>query len=286
MPEESIPENPALPVDGLLQVVVGTLDSLGIGCCLFDAEDRTLAWNSTMLALFPEHAGHLYQGEPYRANLQRFYEQRLSPEEMPNIAQYIEAGVVRHQTQQRPYNFQHRGVWIRVASQPLPHGGRIRIWTRMANASSMDDELPALSTLLYASILESPKVVELFECMADGVMIVDSEHRITSVNSQFAEIYRLSDRRAVTGLRLSDVFRLAWRGHEHSEASRFDLGATTLAEHLRFSGAPFLLPLPRGCWVRVMETRQPGGSSCSSHVDITAIMAEARSAAATDSAVG
>lgn len=269
----------ATPASTVLRTVACVLDGLNIGCCVFDAEDRTLLWNSSMLGLFPEQAGHLYAGEPYRANLKRFYTQRLSAEEMPKLEQYVEAGVVRHQTQQRPFSFQHRGLWIRAASQLLPDGGRLRVWNRMANASSMDDELPSLSTLLYASILESPKVVELFECMADGVMIVDSDDKITSVNSQFAEIYKLSDKRAVTGLRLADVYKLAWRDHEHSDAARFDLGATTLAEHLRFSGAPFLLPLPRGCWVRVMETRQPGGSSYSSHVDITAIMSETRSAA-------
>lgn len=257
--------------EALLKTVASVLDSLTIGCCVFDSQDCTVLWNSTMLAFFPEHAGHLHVGETYRANLKRFYEHRLTPEELPRIEQYIDAGIVRHQGQQRPYNFQHRGIWLRVASLPLPGAGRIRIWNRLGDATSMDNELPALSTLLYASILESPKVVELFECMADGVMIVDNDGKITSVNSQFAEIYKLSDKRLVVGLRLEDVFKLVWRGHESAEATRFEQGSATLVEHLRFSGAPFLLPLPMSCWVRIMETRQPGGASYSSHVDITAI---------------
>lgn len=257
--------------EALLKTVATVLDSLTIGCCVFDSQDCTVLWNSTMLAFFPEHAGHLHVGETYRANLKRFYEHRLTPEELPRIEQYIDAGIVRHQGQQRPYNFQHRGIWLRVASLPLPDAGRIRIWNRLGDATSMDNELPALSTLLYASILESPKVVELFECMTDGVMIVDNDRKITSVNRQFTEIYKLSDKRLVVGLRLEDVFKLVWRGHESAEATRFEQGSATLVEHLRFSGAPFLLPLPMGCWVRVMETRQPGGASYSSHIDITAI---------------
>jgi PAS domain-containing protein len=260
-----------MQAEAVLRTVANVLDSLVIGCCVFDSEDRTVLWNSTMLAFFPEHAGHLHVGETYQANLKRFYKHRLTPEEMPRIDQYIEAGVVRHQTQQRPYNVQHRGIWLRVASQPLPDAGRIRIWRRLGDASSMDDELPALSTLLYASILESPKVVELFECMADGVMIVDTDGKITSVNSQFAEIYKLTDKRLAVGLRLEDVFQLAWRDHDSQEAPRFERGSATLVEHLRFSGAPFLLPLPQGRWVRIMETHQPGGANYSSHVDITAI---------------
>jgi PAS domain-containing protein len=254
-----------------LETVAALLDSLNIGCCVFDAEDSTLLWNRSMLVYFPEHAGHVHVGEAYRANLQRFYEKRLNPQEMPRINQYIEAGIKRHQSQQRPFNFQHNGIWLTVASLPLPDGGRIRVWTRLANALALDDEHPALSTLLYASILESPKVVDLFECMADGIMIVDQQGKITSVNNQFAELYSLKEKNAVVGLRFEDVFELAWREHSHDDNARYQAGALILAENMRFSGAPFELPLPAGCWVRVLENSEPGGSRFSSHVNVTAI---------------
>ncbi len=254
-----------------LEAVATVLDSLNIGCCVFDAQDRTLLWNRSMLVFFPEHAGHLHVGEAYRDNLQRFYEKRLNPQEMPKIHQYIEAGIERHHNQQRPFNFQHNGVWLTVASMPLPEGGRIRIWTRLANTAALDAEQPALSTLLYASILESPKVVDLFECMADGVMIVDSSGKISSVNRQFAELYRLKEKNAVVGLRFEDVFETAWRDHMHNDNARYQVGALTLTENMRFSGSPFELPLPAGCWVRVMENAEPGGSQFSSHVNVTAI---------------
>ena len=255
----------------VLETISTVLDSLNIGCCVFDADDRTLLWNRSMLVFFPEHAGYLHVGEAYRANLQRFYEKRLSPQEMPRIDHYIQAGIERHQTQQRPFNFQHRGIWLTVASLPLPDGGRIRIWTRLANSSSMDDEHPALSTLLYASILESPKVIDLFECLADGVMIVDQQGKITSVNNRFAELYKLKEKNAVVGLQFEDIFQMAWRGHTDNDRARYEAGALTLAENMRFPGAPFELPLPAGCWVRVMENSEPGGSSFSSHVNVTAI---------------
>ena len=255
----------------VLETIATVLDSLNIGCCVFDAEDRTLLWNRSMLVFFPEHAGHLHVGEAYRANLQRFYEKRLSPKEMPRISHYIEAGIERHETQQHPYNFQHRGIWLTVASLPLPEGGRIRIWTRVVNASTLDEEHPSLSTLLYASILESPKVIDLFECMADGIMVVDQQGIITSVNNQFAELYKLKEKSEVVGLRFEDVFEMAWRGHADSDNARYEAGALTLAEKMRFAGAPFELPLPAGRWVRVMENSEPGGSSFSSHINTTAI---------------
>lgn len=260
-----------LRISATLETIAAILDSLNIGCCVFDAQDRTVIWNRSMLVFFPEHAGHLHTGEPYRDNLMRFYRQRLGPQEMPRIEQYITAGLERHQNQQHPYNFQHRDIWLTVASLPLPEGGRIRIWTRLADGAARDGVFPALSTMLYASILEAPKVVELFECMTDGVMISDHQAKISSVNRKFAELYRLKDKNAVLGLRFEDVFENTWQDHKARETDRYQLGAATLAEHMRFKGAPFQLPLPGGCWVRVMENAEPGGSSFSSHVDVTAI---------------
>ncbi len=260
-----------MPTKQVLETIATVLDSLNIGCCVFDDDDRTVLWNRAMLGFFPEHAGHIHTGETYRDNLTRFYQQRLSPQEMPRIESYIAAGLERHHTQQHPYNFQHRGIWLSVASLPLPEGGRIRIWTRLANASPQDSELPALSTLLYASILESPKVVALFECMADGVMLVDQDAKITSVNNQFAELYRLNDKNAVIGLGFEAVYEMVWKEHKQADSDRYELGFATLAENLRFPGAPFQLPLPLGCWVRVRENSEPGGASFSSHVDISAI---------------
>ena len=257
----------------LLETIAEVLDQVHVGCCVFDAEDRTLVWNRTMLAFFPEHAGFLHVGEHYRDNLKRFYEQRLSPQDTSRLQQYIDAGVERHRNQRHPYHFEHRGIWLSVASLPLPapDQGRVRIWTRLNNTSGLDTDTTALSTLLYASLLESPKVVELFECMTDGVMILDSQGKITSVNRKFAELYKIKNPAAVRGLRFEEIFEMRWQAHQQSEDARYRQGAATLAEHLRFPGAPFHLPLPSGCWVRVMENSEPGGSSFSSHIDISAI---------------
>lgn len=45
------------------------LDEMGEALCLFDADDNCVYWNRTFLIFFPEHAGHVHEGEPYRENL-------------------------------------------------------------------------------------------------------------------------------------------------------------------------------------------------------------------------
>ena len=112
----------------LIRALGDTLDGLDVALCAFDDSDRTLAWNSTFFKFFPEHAGHVYVGEPYEANLRRFYTQRLDAQELPNIERYITAGVERNRAQTRPYSFKHRGLRAHVSSLPIDGVGRVRVW--------------------------------------------------------------------------------------------------------------------------------------------------------------
>jgi len=88
----------------LLQTVADTLDGLGIATCVFDDADNTLLWNRSFLKFFPEQAAYIHADEPYAANLRRFYQVRLPPEELPAIDDYITRGIARHRAQQRSYS--------------------------------------------------------------------------------------------------------------------------------------------------------------------------------------
>jgi hypothetical protein len=112
----------------LLRAIGDTLDGVKIAICVFDDEDRSVFWNRTFLEVFPEHVGKVYEGEPYRENLHRFYTARLNPTDLPNIEQFISMGIDRHHSQMRPYSFDHRGQRVHVSSLPLPSGQRVRIW--------------------------------------------------------------------------------------------------------------------------------------------------------------
>ncbi|WP_242421500.1 hypothetical protein [Acidovorax sp. Root267] len=89
------------PILSLIRSLGDTLDGLDVALCAFDEGDHALAWNRTFFKFFPEHEGHVYAGEPYHANLRRFYTERLDAQELPNIDRYIAAGVERHRAQTR-----------------------------------------------------------------------------------------------------------------------------------------------------------------------------------------
>ena len=255
----------ALP---LLRSIAETLDSLGLATCVFDPADCALLWNRTFLKLFPEHAAQIHEGEPYRANLRRFYESRLDSDELPAIERYIDEGVARHRAQQRPFAFEHRGVQLHVASLPLPGIGRIRIWQPEAAARgpSADGHAAALPGTPGTPPIDG---AALFDHVADGVMVTGADGRIVWVNEPFFVMYGFRDRAAAVGARLEEAYRTAWQGREAKEPARFAQGLVILGEHMRFAGAPFEVPLPGMRFTRVIEQRSPDGRSFFMHVDIT-----------------
>ena len=129
MPNDVLP--PGLAAVAALDpdLVARLLDQLEIGCCVYDAEDRIVTWNSTYLTFFPEQRGGLAVGVPYEVTLARFFESNLPEAELPHLQRHVAAGVARHRSQQLPFVFQRKsGRWVRVASLPIAAGGRIRVW--------------------------------------------------------------------------------------------------------------------------------------------------------------
>lgn len=250
-----------------LGAISETLDGLEVAVCAFDGEDRALLWNRAFLRVFPEHASHIRSGEPYRANLRRFYEGRLDPTEMPFIERYIEEGLARHRQQLRPFSFEHRGQRITASSLPLPGVGRIRMWKVQTDDPGMTIEPAALA--LSAKGLHSGTDAVLLGLLAEGLTITDRDGQIVWANEAFLSMYGLSVLGQAVGKTFEASYVAAWQGCPATDHERFERGMALLRENLRFTGAPFEVPLPDGRWARVTHQRGSDGSDFSTHVDIT-----------------
>ncbi|WP_162561187.1 EAL domain-containing protein [Methylobacterium terrae] len=237
-----------------LGLLADLLDGLDIGLCAFDADDRTLGWNQTFLYLFPEHDGFVHAGEHYRENLRRFYRTRLTSDELPYIEEYVASGIARHQVQSRPYEFEHRGTWLRVSTQTVPGLGRMRLWRPITR-----EPAPA-----------GARAAEAAHAAPDGIAAANADGRILSANRQFGQLYGLSPAEAA-GLTFEAVVVRAWQ--EAAEPAPDQLLAR-LRESLRFAGAPFEVPLPGARWIRVIEHVREGGARTGVHFDITALKRE------------
>lgn len=110
---------------------------------------------------------------------------------------------------------------------------------------------------------------EVFEHVGDGVMVADTDNRITWVNGHFLRLYGLDGRAGALGQSLDTVYLAAWGRAPAADAALLQAGLATLLENLHYAGAPFELPLPGGRWLRVIEQRRHDGVGFFAHVDIT-----------------
>ncbi|HYF60278.1 MAG TPA: PAS-domain containing protein [Burkholderiaceae bacterium] len=249
----------------ILTTLGEVLDGLRIAMCVFDHDDATLAWNRSFLALFPEHEPHLRVGEPYEANLRRFYASRLAPGETDRLERNVADGLARHRAQRRPFSFEHRGRTLTVSSLPLPGIGRIRVWREgaIADPGGLVDA-PAASAGAPSPDGLPPEVARLLDAVPEGLALTDPQDRILWVNEPFVLTYGLADRAAPLGCRLVDVLRDA-----ALPGGASDDEIALLEERVRFAGAPFDVPLAGDRCVQVTVQPRRDGRSFSAHVDIT-----------------
>jgi len=252
-----------------LRVFGATLDGIEVAMCAFDEEDRALVWNRSFLKLFPEHDGHVHEGEPYRDNLRRFYLARLDAQELPFIDNYIDGGVTRHREQTRPFEFEHRARRIQASSLHLPGWGRIRVWR--SSEPLPGGPLAAPLQLEGRSATDREHSRFLLDNVPDALMICGKDGGIQWVNEQFVSIYGVSDVKGILGVHFEAVYRTTWAGATNDASAQRDAGLVTLRENLRFAGAPFDLPLPAGRWCRVIAQPAPGDTVFYTHVDISAL---------------
>lgn len=239
----------------LLRPVCDVLDSLGVAACVLDEQDRTLTWNRSFLRLFPEHGGQIFSGEPYEANLRRFFQARGPDLDPQQLALQVRDAVARHHAQHRAFAFEHRGRRLRVGSLPLPGVGRIRIWTEQA--------VPVLAGPVDPDRAE----LTLFDHLPDAVMLTTADGLIAWVNETFVFAYGLPDRDAAVGRSFEDLYAEVWT--DKPDRDRYQEGSRALSERMRYVGAAFELPLPMDRWVRIVGQPGPQGRGVYTHVDIT-----------------
>lgn len=251
----------------LLRAIGDTLDGVKTAICVFDDQDRTIFWNRSFLEVFPEHAGKVYEGEPYRENLHRFYLARLSAADLPNIEQFISMGIDRHHSQMRPYSFDHRDQRVHVSSLPLPGGQRARVW----NAEKLHHgKLP--NRVLATNAVVSDETAALLDRIPDGVMICDHDGMLKWVNQAFVEMYACRDKQECLNHSFFYIYEKAWQQTQTTNPHTAKKTIADLTEQFNFSGAPFDITLPHQRTVRIITQKNIHQDTIYTHVDVSELV--------------
>ena len=252
----------------LLRAIGDTLDGVKIAICVFDDEDRSVFWNRTFLEVFPEHVGKVYEGEPYRENLKRFYTARLNPADLPNIEQFISMGIDRHHSQMRPYSFDHRDQRVHVSSLPLPSGQRVRIW----NAEKRHHRELRIQALATNAVVVSEETATLLDRLADGVMICDHDGMLKWVNQAFVDMYACRDKQECLNHSFFYIYEKAWQQEQTPSPHTAKKTTADLTEQFNFSGAPFDITLQNQRTVRVITQKNLRQDTIYTHADVSELV--------------
>lgn len=102
------------------------IDMLPQAACVFDAEDRYILWNEKYAALYPEIAGHLRPGMPFREILEISLASGDMPELITDPESWIEERMKRHRLPvSQEEQMLRDGRWLRHDDRRTPDGGAI-----------------------------------------------------------------------------------------------------------------------------------------------------------------
>ncbi|MCW0000356.1 diguanylate cyclase [Pararhizobium sp. YC-54] len=102
------------------------IDMLPQAACIFDAEDRYILWNEKYAALYPEIAGHLRPGIPFREILEISLASGDMPEIIADPDHWIEERMKRHRLAvSQEEQMLRDGRWLRHDDRRTPDGGAI-----------------------------------------------------------------------------------------------------------------------------------------------------------------
>jgi signal transduction histidine kinase len=223
------------------------LDQLEIACCLYDAQDRVAAWNETYLAFFPEQRGTIAVGVPYAATLARFFTSNLPAAELGQLDRHVAAGIARHHSQQVPFVFQRKsGRWLKVASLPTAHGGRLRLWRDVT---------------IEQSGAQQPTTARAVAAIDVAYAVFDGEARFVGANKRYQELFPdIGDLVGSSVPYREHLARIATAALAPEDAHTLQLLALRTAPAAEPVSLPLLLRRKGGGWLQLEERCDEDGS--------------------------
>lgn len=102
------------------------IDMLPQAACVFDAQDRYILWNEKYAALYPEIAGYLRPGMPFREILEISLASGEMPEMVADPENWIEERMKKHRLPvSQEEQMLRDGRWLRHDDRRTPDGGAI-----------------------------------------------------------------------------------------------------------------------------------------------------------------
>ena len=243
------------------------LDAMADGFCLFDAQDRLVAYNQRYVDLNPHIADVIYHGAPYAYMMRIGIERGAFNTEGLTKEQYLELRLDHHANSSEPIETElSDGRWVRVHERKTSEGAIVGIRTDITELKQREAEILAMSEELRQRNIHFDTALNN---MVQGLCMFDENQTLIVVNRRYLEMYGFSSEVVKPGITLPEIMQYSVSIGNYTEEE----AARALAErpdHAKLrERATLKQRLRDGRVIAVMHQPMTNGGSIATYQDIT-----------------
>jgi len=244
-----------------------TLDAIGDGFVVYDANDRLTVYNQQFVELNPHISDLIKPGAHYATMLRTGISRGGLLGDGQSEEEIFEQEMERHRNPGVAYERQIKdGRWIRIMEKPTEDGGTAGIRTDITELKNRELEVASISSELTAT---SSHLDTALNNMVQGLCMFDADQRLILCNRQYLEMYGFSPEKIKPGMLLSDIMKYSislgnYRDKDAETALKARHNPNRLAHRSTIKQY-----LRDGRVMAVMNQPMAGGGSIATYQDIT-----------------
>ena len=244
------------------------MGAMADGFCLFDANDRLVAYNQKYIDLNPHIADVIYHGVTYEKMMQTASERgsyvfgnETTPEE------YLQSRIEHHRNPGDPIDVNLKdGRWIRIHEKRTRDGGIVGIRSDITELKKREAEILQMSEELQQRNIRFDTALNN---MVQGLCMFDEHQTLIVTNRRYLEMYGFSSEVVKPGIKLSEIMKYSINigNYTEEEAQR---ALAERPDHARLRERAILKQRLRdGRVIAVMHQPMTNGGSIATYQDIT-----------------
>lgn len=244
-----------------------TLDSIGDGFAVYDANDCLTVYNQKYIEMNPHIADLIKPGASYAAMLKEGIKRGGIADNGLTEDEVYQLELERHRNPGQPYERQLAdGRWIRVVEKRTEDGGTAGIRSDITELKNREIEVARISGQLDNTTSQFKTALNN---MVQGLCMFDEDQKLILCNQQYLKMYGFSGDIVKPGIKLADIMKYSISlGNYNDEDAEAALKArhnpkklskrVTIKQHLRDKRV-----------IAVMNEPMPGGGTIATYQDIT-----------------
>ncbi len=243
------------------------LDAMADGFCLYDANDRLVAYNQKFVDMNPSIADSIYHGVTFEQMIRSSVERGTHNLGQMSKDEFVEKRLRHHREHNEAMELELAdGRWVRAHDKATSDGGIVGIRSDITELKQHEAEILQISEELRQHNIHFDTALNN---MVQGLCMFDANQTLIVTNRRYLEMYGFSPEVVKPGVKLPEIMKYSVSIGNYTEEE----AATALAErpdHAKLrERATLKQRLRDGRVIAVMHQPMANGGSIATYQDIT-----------------